>query len=381
MPMERSARGWRLAELAENAGEARCGRDCGGARRAGRAADEAAHHPRVSLHLPPEGSAAGDSRQRRRAPLSGCAAARRHRLGQNRGVSGGHAVGARRRAWLHSAGAGDRTDARRRRRSAQHLRRGDRHSAFLAQRRRARRAVAPHPPRRSAHRRGHALGDLRPGARPRAHHRRRGARQQLQAGGDAALSRPRCRRGARQGAERDRGAGLGHAIAGELPQRHPRQVRAGRTARPRAGASPARGGTGRHARGVSADRQGERALAQADRGDHGQPRPRRAGDDPAQPPRLLGVGHVPLLRRYHAVPRLRRGHDLSQAPAPPAVPLLRLPAAGAQDSVPSAAATTCSSSAPARRSWRTCCTPPFPRRASDAWIATPCAATTISSAC
>ena len=48
-----------------------------------------------------------------------------------------------------------------------------------------------------------------------------------------------------------------------------RQVRADRTARPRAGASPAGGGTGRYARGVSADRQGERALAQADRGDHG----------------------------------------------------------------------------------------------------------------
>ena len=201
--------------------------------------------------------------------FQGGAAARRHRVGQNGGISGGDAVGAGGGARLDSAGAGDRTDSGRCRRSVQHFRRGDCHPAFVAQRCRARRAVAPHPSRRSANCGGHALGGLCAGARPGAHHRRRGARPQLQAGGDAALSRARCRRGARQGLECDRRAGLGDAVAGELPQREPRQVCADRTARPCAGASAARGGTGRHARGVSADRQGERALAQADRGDHG----------------------------------------------------------------------------------------------------------------
>ena len=88
---------------------------------------------------------------------------------------------------------------------------------------------------------------------------------------------------------------------------------------------------------------------------------RRAGDDSAEPPGILGVGDVPLLRRYAAVPRLRGGDDLSQAAAAAAVPLLRLPAAGAEDAVRSAAASMCSSWARARKSWRTCCTRRFPQ--------------------
>ncbi len=89
----------------------------------GRAADEAAHHARVSVHSRPEEALReirGSVEARR---FQGCVAARRHRLGKNGGVSGGHAVGAGGGAGLDSAGAGDWADSGRGRRPAQHLRR------------------------------------------------------------------------------------------------------------------------------------------------------------------------------------------------------------------------------------------------------------------
>jgi superfamily II DNA/RNA helicase len=47
---------------------------------------------------------------------------------------------------------------------------------------------------------------------------RRGARPKLQAGGDAALQRPRCGRGARQAGGRSGGHGFGHAVSGKLAE-------------------------------------------------------------------------------------------------------------------------------------------------------------------
>jgi primosomal protein N' (replication factor Y) len=86
-------------------------------------------------------------------------------------------------------------------------------AALGAHARGAQRAVAPHPSRRRAHRRRHAFGNLRARAESRIDPRRRGARPELQAGGNAALQRSRCCRDARQTCRRRRGHGLGHALA------------------------------------------------------------------------------------------------------------------------------------------------------------------------
>ncbi len=95
----------------------------------------------------------------------------------------------------------------------------------------AQRAVAAHPARRRAHRRRHALGDLCARAQSRPDSGRRGARPELQAGGDAALQRPRRGRDARQAGGRGGGDGLGHAVAGKLAELRPRaSTRASRCA-------------------------------------------------------------------------------------------------------------------------------------------------------
>ncbi len=105
------------------------------------------------------------------------------------------------------------------------------HSA--AHPRRARRAVAPHPPRRGPHRRRHPLRRLRARGEPRPHHRRRRARQLLQAGRDPALPRPRRRRHARQAARHRRRPRLSHALARKLGQRRTRPLCPHRDARAR----------------------------------------------------------------------------------------------------------------------------------------------------
>ena len=90
--------------------------------------------------------------------------------------------------------------------------------AFASVRRRTARRMAQDPPGPRAHRHRRALGDFCAGRTARPHHRGRGARAHLQAGGSAAL--PRARRGhhARPDGKRRRRARLGHAVAGKLLQ-------------------------------------------------------------------------------------------------------------------------------------------------------------------
>ncbi len=71
-----------------------------------------------------------------------------------------------------------------------------------------------------------------PLARSRPRHRRRGARQLVQAGGEPALQRPRCGTGARATRRRAGGARLGNAVDGDLLQRDEREVRPHRAGAP-----------------------------------------------------------------------------------------------------------------------------------------------------
>ena len=135
----------------------------------------------------------------------------------------------------------------------------------------------------------------------------------------------------------------------------------------------------RHASGISGNRKRASYLAQAGRRNQRAAGAQRAGDGPAEPARIFAGCAVPRLRQDARVQELRHRDDPSQARPPHGVPLLRLYRSRAQ-SCSIAAASMCISSAPARRSWRSCCTECFRRRASDAWIAIPCAAATTSSA-
>ena len=80
------------------------------------------------------------------------------------------------------------------------------------------------------------------------------------------------------------------------------------------------------------------------------------------------------------VPELRHRAYPSQARAQNGLPLLRLHRARARKPACTAAASMCIFSAPARRSWKSCCTACFRRRALPASIATRSAAMKISSA-
>ena len=247
----------------------------------------------------PAQKAALDShhRLRRRAEVSAHAAARRDRLGQDRGVSVGNAGGAGEGTLGHPAGSGDRSHAGHGRRSAPDFRRRGRHPSFRPERRRARRAVEAHPQWRVPHGGRHALGHLRAGARSGAHRGRRRARPLLQAGGDAALPRSRRRGDAGQDVQRRRGAGLGHSVAGDLLQRGAGQVSSAGAAGAHREAAAAGSRNPRHARGIPAHPQRRSAVAQAGGGDWRAPGAQRAGHGAAEPARLLGVRALPRMRR------------------------------------------------------------------------------------
>ena len=89
-----------------------------------------------------------------------------------------------------------------------------------------------------------------PLARDRPRHRRRGARRLVQAGRDAALSRPRRRGHARAPGRRAGRARLGDAVAGELPERAERALHARHAEPARARSAAGRRAHRRHARGV-----------------------------------------------------------------------------------------------------------------------------------
>ena len=113
------------------------------------------------------------------------------------------------------------------------------------QRRRAALALAADCRGRSAGGGRRPQRDLRPHAAPGADRAGRGARGLVQAGDGAALSRPRRGRCPRRGRRGAAGAGLGHAVAGELDPGAAGRVSAGRAAA--AGVGPPHA-AGRHHR-------------------------------------------------------------------------------------------------------------------------------------
>ena len=161
---------------------------------------------------------------------------------------------------------------------------------------RALRRVAAPAPRRGAHLRRPALGGVRADHRPRAHRHRRGARPVLQARGRPAVRRAAGgrapRRDARRAAARPRGPSRRtRCAASRLPERvdgprlPPREVL--------------------DMRGTSSALHPETVEAL-----HGA----RQGDRAAQPPRVVELPDLPLVRARVDVPGVRR---LARAPPRP----------------------------------------------------------------
>ena len=162
------------------------------------------------------------------------AAARRHRIGQDRGLPAGDRAGAGAWAGRDRAGARDRADAADGRPLPGPVRR---HRGGAAQRAHpgpARRRAPPHRRRRGAGRRGRPLGGVRGRARPGRDRGGRGARRLLQARERSPLRRPPRRRQARPAGGRPGRVRQRHAAAGVLA-RHSAPDRATR-ARGRAAA-------------------------------------------------------------------------------------------------------------------------------------------------
>ena len=128
----------------------------------------------------------------------------------------------------------------------------------------AQRAVAADQAGRGADCGGDAVGDFCAGAGAGADSGGRGARPELQAGGDAALQRARCGRDAGQAGGSGGGAGVGDAFAGELAELGAGEVCAHRDQGPGDEPAAARGGTDRHAARVQGDGEGAAFFAVAD---------------------------------------------------------------------------------------------------------------------
>ena len=206
---------------AGDAGQARPGRDRRGARglssrRHSRRRQEVRARTRAERGA--DGSALVHRGRDDAGRISTNASLRHHQLGQDHRLLRRHAARAGRGQVRASAGPGDWPHARDGGSDVRRLWIAGRAAALRPYAGRARRAVAPHPPRRGPHRRRHALRCLCADGQPRPHPRRRGAGRQLQAGGDAALPRTRRRGDARQVQQGRRRARLGHALAGKLGQ-------------------------------------------------------------------------------------------------------------------------------------------------------------------
>ena len=163
------------------------------------------------------GGAGGRARSDRSGARRGAAAARRDRLGQDRGLSPRGGRGARTRRRRDRARARDRAHAADGGAVRGPVRRHGRAAALRALRRRALRRVAPAALRRGADRGRAALGGVRAGREARADRRRRGARRVLQARGRPALRRPSRRRVPRVPGARAAARRLGHAAPGDRP--------------------------------------------------------------------------------------------------------------------------------------------------------------------
>ena len=258
-----------------------------------------------SLHAPAltdeqRGGAGADPRcaRRRRAGRSRrppLPAARRHRLRQDGGLPAGGGGGARREQIGARAGAGDRARAADGRALPGALRRHRRGAALAARPGRALRRVAAARERRVAHLRRPALGRVRAAGGPRPRDRRRGARAGLQARGRSALRRAPRRRAPRAAGGRGARQRQRDATAGERPRApaHPPHP-----ARRRPSAAADRGA--RHARRAPSaapdDARGARRRAAR----------RTQGDRPRQPPRLVELPLLPLVRARVELPAVRR---------------------------------------------------------------------------
>ena len=255
-----------------------------------------------------------DRRGRRRRARA--APARRHRLGQDRGLPGGGRGGAR------PGPGGDRPRPRDRPRAAGRgplpgpARRPRRGPALGPLRRRALRRVAAAARRRGERLRRAPLGGLRAGRRPRPARHRRGARPLLQAGGRPLLRRPRGR--PPPGARVRRGAGRRH---GDAAARRPGSSCRGWSCR--AGST---GGRCRRSRSSTCapPTRARGPLHPATLEALGEVRARgQQGDRDDQPARLLALAHLPLLRPPLGLPQLRRLADRPPPQRPPRLPPLR----------------------------------------------------------
>ena len=160
------------------------------------------------------GRPAPHRRRGRRAPARYPRAdPRRHRVGEDAGVSRGAAPGGGGRAGRDPARPRNRFDAADGGAGARRVRRPSRGVALRPFRRRARRRVARAAQRRAVRRGRRPVGDLRAGPAPRRHRRGRRARGELQAGDGPALPRARRRRRARAPRGRPAAPGERDALA------------------------------------------------------------------------------------------------------------------------------------------------------------------------
>ncbi len=266
-----------------------------------------------------EAAAARDRRRDRRGRRrrARAAPARRHRLGQDRGLPGGGRGGAR------PGPDGDRPRPRDRPRPAGGgalpgpARRPRRGHALGPLRRRALRRVAPAARRRGERLRRAPLGGLRAARRPRPARHRRGARPLLQAGRRPLLRRPR----------RRPPPGRASAARCWSPARRRRGPRPGSSCRAWSCRAGSTGGRCRRSRSSTCapPTRARRPPAPGDaRGARRGPRAQRQqGDRDDQPARLRALAHLPLLRPSLGLPQLRRLVDRPPPQRAPGLPPLR----------------------------------------------------------
>ena len=167
------------------------------------------------------------------------------------------------------------------------------------------------------------VGDFCAGGTARPHHCGRGARAHLQAGGGAALPRPRCGGDARADGKRRGRARFGHAFAGKLLQLPEGQVHAAGIARARGRPKDAARPRGGHA-ADGARRQGDADFFTAAQGGHHPAAGAQGADDfVSQPARLFNLAAMSQVRLRGRVPELQRVADVSSHRAEAGLPHLR----------------------------------------------------------